>query len=117
MDDLINRDDVIESIVKLPNVGVHPYVSLESVLDILLDAPCIDTDLSRYSDKLWKNGYERGKKDTQQEITRCENCKYYQDNNDGYPHPDCKWNKNETPDEDDFCSGAERKTIEAEDKI
>ena len=41
-------------------------------------------------------------------VVRCRDCKYYQDNNDGYPHPDCKWNENETPDEEDFCSGAER---------
>ena len=43
------------------------------------------------------------------ELIRCKDCRYYQDNNGGYPHTDCKWNGNETPDEDDFCSGAERK--------
>lgn len=44
------------------------------------------------------------------EIVRCKDCRYYQDNNGGYPHDDCKWNANETPDVDDFCSGAERRT-------
>ena len=46
----------------------------------------------------------------QPEIIRCKDCRYYQDNNDGYPHINCKWDANETPDEDDFCSGAERRT-------
>ena len=45
----------------------------------------------------------------QPEIIRCWECKYYQDNHGGYPHPDCKWDKDETPDEDDFCSFAERR--------
>lgn len=49
----------------------------------------------------------------QPEIIRCKDCRYYQDNNDGYPHINCKWDANETPDADDFCSGAERRTDEA----
>ena len=48
----------------------------------------------------------------QPEIIRCKDCRYYQDNNDGYPHINCKWDANETPDADDFCSGAERRTDE-----
>lgn len=43
------------------------------------------------------------------ELIRCKDCKYWQDNNGGYPHEDCKWNHDETPDEDDYCSGGERK--------
>ena len=42
------------------------------------------------------------------EIVRCKDCKYWQDNNAGYPHEYCKWNTNETPDADDFCSCGER---------
>lgn len=42
-------------------------------------------------------------------VVRCKDCVYWQDNNDGYPHQDCKWNHNETPDPDDFCSAGERK--------
>lgn len=41
-------------------------------------------------------------------IIRCKYCRYYQDNNGGYPHENCKWNKDETPDPDDYCSGGER---------
>lgn len=45
-------------------------------------------------------------------VVRCEDCKYYQDNNNGYPHNECKWCKDETPDADDFCSYGERKDEE-----
>lgn len=41
-------------------------------------------------------------------IVMCGECRYYQDNNGGYPHEECKWNKDETPDPDDYCSGGER---------
>lgn len=37
-------------------------------------------------------------------ITQCKNCKYWQDNNEGYPHPECRWGCGETPDPDDYCS-------------
>lgn len=43
-----------------------------------------------------------------QEIVRCRDCEYWQDNNGGYPNPDCPWGKDETPDADDFCSFGER---------
>lgn len=42
-------------------------------------------------------------------IVRCRDCKYWQDNNDGYPHPDCRWREDETPDPDDYCSFGEVK--------
>lgn len=37
-------------------------------------------------------------------VVRCKDCKYWQDNNDGYPHEECRWGHEETPDADDFCS-------------
>jgi hypothetical protein len=43
------------------------------------------------------------------EVVRCKNCRYWQDNNGGYPHEECRWGKDETPDADDFCSYGERK--------
>ena len=43
------------------------------------------------------------------EVVRCRDCKYWQDNNGGYPHDECRWGKGETPDADDFCSYGERK--------
>lgn len=42
-------------------------------------------------------------------ITRCKDCIYWQDNNGGYPVDDCKWNKDETPDPEDYCSWGDRK--------
>lgn len=42
-------------------------------------------------------------------VTRCKDCKYWQDNNGGYPHEECRWWKDETPYADDFCSYGERK--------
>lgn len=46
------------------------------------------------------------------EVVRCKDCKYYQDNNNGYPHNECKWCKDETPNAYDFCSYGERKDEE-----
>lgn len=43
-----------------------------------------------------------------QEVVRCKDCKYYQDNNGDYPHRECRWCADETPNEDDFCSYGER---------
>lgn len=43
------------------------------------------------------------------EVVRCKDCVYWQDNNEGYPHKDCKWREDETPDPDDYCSAGERK--------
>ena len=34
-----------------PELAIEPYIN----------APTVDTDLSKYSDKLWKAAYERGK--------------------------------------------------------
>lgn len=42
-------------------------------------------------------------------VVRCKDCKYWQDNNDGYPHEECRWWHGETPDGNDFCSYGERK--------
>ena len=41
-------------------------------------------------------------------VVRCMDCKYWQDNNDGYPHEECRWGHGETPDDNDFCSYGER---------
>ena len=43
------------------------------------------------------------------EVVRCKDCKYWQDNNGGYPHEECRWGHGETPDANDFCSYGERK--------
>ena len=43
------------------------------------------------------------------EVVRCKDCRWWQDNNNGYPHANCHWCETETPDEDDFCSLGERR--------
>ena len=42
-------------------------------------------------------------------VVRCKDCKYWQDNNDGYPHEECRWGHGETPEANDFCSYGEQK--------
>ena len=42
-------------------------------------------------------------------VVLCKDCKYWQDNNGGYPHEECRWGKDETPDAGDYCSHGERK--------
>ena len=42
-------------------------------------------------------------------VVRCKDCKYWQDNNDGYPREECRWGHGETPDANDFCSYGERR--------
>ena len=43
------------------------------------------------------------------QIVRCKDCKYWQDNNGGYPNPECRWGHEETPDAEDYCSFGEVK--------
>ena len=47
----------------------------------------------------------------QPEIIRCRDCRYWQDNNGGYPHDECRWNNDETPNEDDYCSYGKRREV------
>ena len=49
-------------------------------------------------------------------VVRCKDCKYWQDNNDGYPNEECRWGHGETPDANDFCSYGERKNNGNEDR-
>jgi hypothetical protein len=42
-------------------------------------------------------------------VVRCKDCKYWEDNNGGYPHDLCAWRDDETPDADDYCSYGERR--------
>lgn len=44
MDDLISRQDAIETIRKLPNAGIHWFVSAESVFDALLKLPSVQSE-------------------------------------------------------------------------
>ena len=72
---------------------------------LIEDAPTIDRPTrSQFKRMAVQLGYEK--------VVRCKDCKYWQDNNDGYPHEECRWGRGETPDANDFCSYGERKTDE-----
>ena len=45
---------------------------------------------------------------SREQVILCKDCQYWQGNNGGYLHPECRWGNDETPDEDDYCSFAER---------
>ena len=60
-----------------------------------------ELDRNRTARNLCKIGYIK--------VVKCKDCKYWQDNNGGYPHEECRWGKNETPDADDYCSYGERR--------
>ena len=48
---------------------------------------------------------------SREQVILCKDCRYWQDNNGGYPHPECRWGNDETPDADDYCSFAERMEV------
>lgn len=72
---------------------------------VLLNRDCYD----------WKNdncdgcnifkAYCEGARMVRRSIIHCKDCLYWQDNNGGYPHANCRWCETETPDADDYCSG------------
>ena len=68
---------------------------------LIEDAPTINRPTrSQFKRMAVQLGYEP--------VVHCKDCKYWQDNNDGYPHEECRWGHGETPDADDFCSYGER---------
>lgn len=72
---------------------------------LIEDAPTIDRPTrSQFKRMAVQLGYEP--------VVHCKDCKYWQDNNDGYPNEECRWGHGETPDANDFCSSGERKTNE-----
>ena len=69
---------------------------------LIEDAPTIDRPTrSQFKRMAVQLGYEK--------VVHCKDCKYWQDNNDGYPHEECRWGHGETPDANDFCSYGERR--------
>ena len=87
MSDLISRQAAIDAMEESKRIYVDRRVIIGKMQDIVSNLPS-----------------------AQPEIIRCKDCRYYQDNNGGYPHMNCKWDASETPDADDYCSAAERRT-------
>ena len=48
---------------------------------------------------------------SREQVILCKDCRYWQGNNGGYPHPECRLGNDETPDADDYCSFAERMEV------
>ena len=48
---------------------------------------------------------------SREQVILCQDCRYWQGNNGWYPHPECRWGNDETPDADDYCSFAERMEV------
>jgi hypothetical protein len=98
---LIDADRLLTDRMKskyyhLPNGDIAiPLIDIEH-------APTIEPDLSSYSDKLWRNAYERGKAEAEAEIIRCKDCKWKQG-------AECVRFADVRPWPNDFCSRAERR--------
>ena len=76
MSDLIKREDAIKALYK------YSFVSKDIIEREINAIPSADVDISKYSDKLWKNAYERGKADRPQgewidmgDFEKCSVCK------------------------------------------
>lgn len=71
-DDLISRQAAINIVNKYDKSHMvlkgKPMLGAASIVIELEDLPAAQTDLSSYSDKLWRAAYERGKAEAQQWI-------------------------------------------------
>lgn len=106
--------------LKTWDLSVDDWTSVCDILNVQVD-DC-DGDYIRYrcplDEKTETNAFEelivmrsKGGDGTiyrQRPLVRCKNCCYWQDNNGG-PHPECRWGHDETPDANDFCSFASDK--------
>ncbi len=82
----LNEDDVLKEIDRW--IG---YLDEDMITRIKIGIKKISSaqpDLSEYSDKLWQNAYERGKRDAQPEIIYCKDCKY---NDEHWRRVSVKW--------------------------
>ena len=135
--DLISREAAIELVASADKTdGYKPVFTGRQITEMLSALPSADAvgvgryenamqklrEMPRYlnsikekqitkvsADAVSREQYSKGYKDRDSELVRCKDCRWWQDNNDGYPHANCHWCETETPDEDDFCSLGERK--------
>ena len=66
MSDLIKRDDAITVLYRNTPFDAKGIALLDKCESEINAIPSADTDISEYSDRLWKNAYERGKADRPQ---------------------------------------------------
>jgi hypothetical protein len=101
MDDYISRQAAIDACHDYED-GEGAYAYGFIVEERLRNLPPAQPDLSSYSDKLWRNAYERGKAEAEAEIIRCKDCKWKQG-------AECVRFADVRPWPNDFCSRAERR--------
>ena len=140
----------IQEILDYLDTTLHPIVSPDNwnvyaeLHDMVSKLPSAQPDMSEYSSKLWRNAYERGKRDAQQEpsqvardiatiieneqdmrviernaqseIIRCKDCRHW----------DTSWQNDYAPNyhycplidgmrrDDFYCADAERRTYESD---
>lgn len=103
MDNLISRQALCEYALNQKDKSITP--------NDIMRFPSAQPDMSEYSDKLWRNAYERGRAEALDEIVRCKNCKYNSNTCGNYVECDIipQMFGRTT---DNFCSLAERRTDE-----
>ena len=67
-DDLIRRSDAIKAVEECLKLLARPRYTVKTAIEAI---PSVDVDISEYSDKLWRNAYERGKAERPQEWIPC----------------------------------------------
>ena len=67
MSDLIKREDAIKAVEECLKLLARPRYTVKTAIEAIpsVDIPHND-DWEKYSDKLWRNAYERGKADRPQ---------------------------------------------------
>lgn len=106
---LIDADELIKK-WEVPKALPIPFADLicDAVIDAVKNAPTAETDLSGYSDRLYRNAYERGKAETLSKVIRCRDCSHFHkddwycdawNNSPGFPKVT----------EDGFCNLADRR--------
>ena len=91
-----------EELKTIKSIQSADFNSIETIREWIDNAPIIVEFIEPINEV-----YVRG--DKFEKVVRCKDCKFWQDNNGGYPNMNCRWFVDETPDADDFCSYGERK--------
>ena len=114
MSDLIDRQKAIKTaMIMCERCTTGDIIDLRVMIcESLAVLPTADTDMSEYSDRLWKMAYERGKNEG---IVQCKYCKWSRChiNVDKQGETETYWrclNWDGETDEEGFCHEWERRT-------
>ena len=117
MSDLIDRQAAIAAFQMFRKYDSNRSNSewVDRIEAVLRNLPTFDTDISEYSDRLWKLAYERGQKEG---VVRCKDCKFasyepYKDFVNVYICNYSYWTRAQGGRYPDwYCARAERRTDE-----